>query len=244
MRPFLGVQVYGASAFSKNKDAALDFISFATCTTSAVELYKGFIKVPVRKSVLESDATVKANPNIAIWNAQAADGVPMPNIPAMSNVWKPWGDAMDAIIPGNAPDDQVQSLLDNAVAQIKTASRADQVGSLRIMCALWRSAATRGKLTRLAGTACASHALIFPAHDRASAPQACVDRSVHLWRIPTNEGSTMAVRRLLFRPPGAPRRPRQTDKSAYLYLAPVLVATLLFIIMPFLYTVYISFTNY
>lgn len=120
MRPFLGVQVYGASAFSKNKEAALDFISFATCTTSAIEQYKGFIKAPVRKSVLDS-ADVKANPNIAIWNAQAADGVPMPNIPAMSNVWKPWGDAMDAIIPGNAPDDQVKSLLDNAVAQIKTA---------------------------------------------------------------------------------------------------------------------------
>ncbi|MFL5801421.1 MAG: extracellular solute-binding protein [Roseiflexaceae bacterium] len=120
MRPFLGVQVFGASAFSKNKEAALDFISFATCTTSAIDLYKGFSKVPVRTSAIES-AEVKQNPNIAIWNEQAADGVPMPNIPAMSNVWKPWGDAMDAIIPANAPDDQVKGLLDNAVAQIKTA---------------------------------------------------------------------------------------------------------------------------
>ena len=39
-------------------------------------------------------------------------------------------------------------------------------------------------------------------------------------------------------------RARPTDWSAYLYLAPVLVSTLLFIILPFLYTVYISFTNY
>jgi maltose-binding protein MalE len=120
MRPFLGVQVFGANAFSQNKEAALDFISFATCTTSAVELYKGFNKVPVRTSAIES-AEVKANPNIAIWNEQAAEGIPMPNIPAMSNVWKPWGDAMDAIIPANAPDDQIKSLLDGAVAQIKTA---------------------------------------------------------------------------------------------------------------------------
>ena len=44
-------------------------------------------------------------------------------------------------------------------------------------------------------------------------------------------------------PAGAPRA-RPTDKSAYLYLAPVLVETLLFIIMPFIYTVYISFANY
>ena len=120
MVPFLGVQVFGGNAFSKNKEAALDFMSFATCTTSAITLYKGNNKVPVRTSAIDS-AEVKANPNIAIWNAEAADGVPMPNIPAMSNVWKPWGDAMDAIIPADAPDDQVKGLLDNAVAQIKTA---------------------------------------------------------------------------------------------------------------------------
>jgi len=45
----------------------------------------------------------------------------MPNIPEMSSVWVPWGDAMDGIIPQNAPDDQVQTLLDNAVEQIKSA---------------------------------------------------------------------------------------------------------------------------
>jgi arabinogalactan oligomer/maltooligosaccharide transport system permease protein len=38
-------------------------------------------------------------------------------------------------------------------------------------------------------------------------------------------------------------KPRQ-DLAAYLYLAPVLISTLLFIFLPFLYTVYISFTNY
>jgi arabinogalactan oligomer / maltooligosaccharide transport system substrate-binding protein len=120
MRPFLGVQVLGANAFSANKEAALDFLSFATCTTSSLTMQKAFNKVPVRTSAAESEE-LKANPNIAIWSSQAADGIPMPNIPAMSNVWKPWGDAMDAIIPGNAPDDQVQTLLDGAVEQIKTA---------------------------------------------------------------------------------------------------------------------------
>lgn len=125
MRPFLGVQVFAANAFSENKEAALDFISFATCTDSAVTLYGGNPKVPVRSSAVASEE-VSANPNIAIWNEQAADGIPMPNIPAMSNVWKPWGDAMDAIIPTNAPDDQVQTLLDNAVTQIQTAIQQTQ----------------------------------------------------------------------------------------------------------------------
>lgn len=45
----------------------------------------------------------------------------------------------------------------------------------------------------------------------------------------------------------APRsvpRSQRTDPSAYLYLLPVLISTLVFIILPFLYTAYISFTNY
>jgi arabinogalactan oligomer/maltooligosaccharide transport system substrate-binding protein len=125
MVPFLGVQVMGANAFSANKEAALDFINFATCTTNSIALQVPVNKVPVRTSAVESEE-LKANPNIAVWSEQAADGVPMPNIPAMSNVWKPWGDAMDAIIPTNAPDDQVQTLLDNAVTQIQTAIQQTQ----------------------------------------------------------------------------------------------------------------------
>src|SRR5262249_6939004 len=115
MRPFLGVQVWAANAYSKNKDAALDFIAYATGTNAVVEQYQGFIKAPVRQSAAASPV-VTANPNIPVWSAQAADGVPMPNIPEMTNVWKPWGDAMDGIIPKNAPDDQVKTLLDDAVA--------------------------------------------------------------------------------------------------------------------------------
>jgi maltose-binding protein MalE len=125
MRPFLGVQVFAANAFSEKQDAALDFLSFATCTDSAVTLYGGNAKVPVRSSAVESEA-VSANPNIAVWNEQAQDGIPMPNIPAMSNVWKPWGDAMDAIIPTNASDAEIQTLLDNAVTQIQTAIEQTQ----------------------------------------------------------------------------------------------------------------------
>lgn len=125
MKPFIGVQVMAANSNSKNLDAALDFVQFATCTDSTVELYKAFKKAPARTSVLDSEV-LKANPNIQVWNEQAKDGVPMPNIPAMSNVWKPWGDAMDAIIVQNAPDDQVQGILDTSVEQIKAAIQQTQ----------------------------------------------------------------------------------------------------------------------
>lgn len=39
-------------------------------------------------------------------------------------------------------------------------------------------------------------------------------------------------------------RPQRSQRAAYLYLLPVIVAAILFTIVPFIYTVYISFTNY
>jgi arabinogalactan oligomer / maltooligosaccharide transport system substrate-binding protein len=120
MSPFLGIQLWAANTYGKNKDAALDLVAFLAGSNSVVEQYQAFVKPPVRQS-LSSNPVISANPNVAVWTEQAADGVPMPNIPEMSSVWTPWGGALDAIIPPNAPDDQVQTLLDNAVEQIKTA---------------------------------------------------------------------------------------------------------------------------
>jgi arabinogalactan oligomer/maltooligosaccharide transport system substrate-binding protein len=120
MKPFLGVQAMVASAYSEKQEASLDFINFVTQTASVGELFKAFIKLPVRTTALETDE-VKANPNMAIWGEQALDAEPMPNIAAMSNVWTPWSDAMDGIIPENAADDQVKTLLDGAVDNIKQA---------------------------------------------------------------------------------------------------------------------------
>jgi len=120
MKPFLGVQAMAASAYSKNHEAALDFVNFMTQTPNVEELFRAFIKLPVRTTALETP-TVKASVNMPTWAAQALDAEPMPNIAAMSNVWQPWSDAMDGIIPKNAADDDVKSLLDGAVENIKQA---------------------------------------------------------------------------------------------------------------------------
>jgi arabinogalactan oligomer / maltooligosaccharide transport system substrate-binding protein len=125
MRPFLGVQVMGASAFSRNQEAAFDLMNFITCTDNVVTYFGGSAKVPVRQSALEAEA-IQSNENIAVWNAQAEVGIPMPNIPAMNNVWRPWGDAVDAIVPPNTPDDQIQQLMDTAVEQIRAAIQQTQ----------------------------------------------------------------------------------------------------------------------
>jgi arabinogalactan oligomer/maltooligosaccharide transport system permease protein len=42
----------------------------------------------------------------------------------------------------------------------------------------------------------------------------------------------------------ASRRPRVTHRSAYFYLMPVAISALVFTLIPFFYTLYISFTNY
>lgn len=124
MRPFVGVQAMVASAYGENQEAALDFIAFATGTNSAVQLFQAEPKPPARISAQQSE-TVQANPNTAVWAEQATLGIAMPNIAAMGSVWTPWGAAMDAIVAANAPDDQIQGLLDDAVAQIREAIAAN-----------------------------------------------------------------------------------------------------------------------
>ncbi len=123
--PFVGVQALAVGEQSENKEAALDLVNFVTCTNSVASMQAGFNRPPARLSAAQAPE-VAAKPNVSVWLQQAETGVPMPNHPAMSQVWKPWGDAVDAIIAGNAPDDQIQPLLDNAVQQVKDAIQKTQ----------------------------------------------------------------------------------------------------------------------
>ncbi|MCW5853592.1 MAG: maltose ABC transporter substrate-binding protein, partial [Anaerolineae bacterium] len=115
-QPFSGVQMFLVNSKSANKAAAADLVSFLANKDSAVALTKAFNKAPVRKDVLD-DASLKDNTELKAWADQASVAVPMPNIPEMQQVWKPWSDATDAIIPGKA---EAKSTMDQAVAQIKS----------------------------------------------------------------------------------------------------------------------------
>lgn len=120
MVPFVGIQANVVSAFSKNQEAALDFISFMSGTDSVVEFFKSQQKVPARVSAQQSEV-VSQNENQAVWTEQLDYGKPMPNVAAMGEVWTPWGAAMDAIIPPNASDEETQQYLSDAVEQIRQA---------------------------------------------------------------------------------------------------------------------------
>jgi maltose-binding protein MalE len=124
MTPFVGYQAACVNAYSQNLEAAQDFISFMGSGEGVTLMLAGINRAPVRTSLVS--AAVELNPNLDQWAAQAALGVPMPNIPAMSQVWTPWGDAMTGIVTNNVSDEEVQALMDQAVQQIQSAIQASQ----------------------------------------------------------------------------------------------------------------------
>ena len=118
MKPFVGCQAMLVNAYSKQQEAALDFVNYLAGTDSAVAIFQADRKVPARNSALQ-DPNVAANPWVTTWAQQASVGLPMPNIAQMADVWTPWAGIMDAIIVPNTPDDQIQGFLDQLVQQIQ-----------------------------------------------------------------------------------------------------------------------------
>lgn len=114
MVPFTGVQFVGVNAYTKQRELALRLAKLYGGRRGQEVLYLETGRIPVRQDVLEL-ASVKKDPLVGVWSRQAALGEPMPNIPEMQAVWKPWGDAMDVIVPGKA---EVKPMLDLAVKQI------------------------------------------------------------------------------------------------------------------------------
>lgn len=124
MIPFVGFQAMCVNAYSENVAAAQDLVNYIGSAEGVGMMVEGFNKAPVRSSVTQ--AAIELNPNFEQWVAQAEAGVPMPNIPAMSKVWEPWGSAMTGIIVNNVPDEEVQALLDDAVATIEAEIQRSQ----------------------------------------------------------------------------------------------------------------------
>lgn len=117
LRPFSGIQAVCANAFGEQQEASMDLVNFLGSVEGVGYTFAGFNKAPVHNSM--RDQAVEVSPTLAIIMEQVEEAVPMPNIPQMAQVWTPWGDAMDGIVMSNVSDEEVQTLLDNAVDQIK-----------------------------------------------------------------------------------------------------------------------------
>ena len=120
-KPFVGVQGFMVSAFSKNKILAQAFLNeFIANKETMMGLYETGSRPPVYIPAAEEAAE---NPDIAGVLESAADGIPMPSIPEMASVWESWSDSLELIL---TQKQDVKPAMDNAVEQINKAIQASQ----------------------------------------------------------------------------------------------------------------------
>ncbi|MGE5573355.1 MAG: extracellular solute-binding protein [Bacteroidota bacterium] len=112
-KPFVGVQGFMVSSFSKNKLLAKAFLNEFVATEKTMKAL--FDKDPRPPAFLPTAKAVSSDPDIAGIGASAAEGVPMPAIPEMASVWTAWTNGLELII--NQKLDP-QKAMDDAVAQI------------------------------------------------------------------------------------------------------------------------------
>ena len=99
--PFVGVQGFYLSAQSDNTLLANEFLTNYIATEDAQRtLYEADPRLPALSALAEE---FSADPITAGFVASAANGVPMPSIPEMGDVWDLWNAAQIQIITGADP---------------------------------------------------------------------------------------------------------------------------------------------
>ena len=111
----VGVQMLGVNSKSKHVKEAWDLVNYMS-THLPLPLYRASGRVPATIAAAKNKA-VLANPVTQTVLAAAAKGQPMPNIPEMSVVWTPVGNALQLLVKGeiSAKDAAVQ--MTNQVAK-------------------------------------------------------------------------------------------------------------------------------
>lgn len=109
LNSFSGVKGWFVSDFSEHKYWATDLALFITNATNGEHYFNVAGEIPAR-----TDVTIDDELRNGIL-AQAEFAEPMPNVPEMSQVWEPMGDALQFISQG----DNVAEVLEEAVQDIK-----------------------------------------------------------------------------------------------------------------------------
>ncbi|NYE71825.1 sugar ABC transporter substrate-binding protein [Microlunatus parietis] len=120
-RPFVGVQGFILSARSKNALLATEFlVNYLGTKEVQLKLFEQGDRVPALTEAAE-DATVTGNPLVQGYAEAGQDGLPMPSIPPMAQVWTFWGGAEAAIVGGAEPEQTWTTMAKNIEAAIKKA---------------------------------------------------------------------------------------------------------------------------
>ncbi len=114
--PFLGVQGVVVNAYSKNKNAAVNFAKALVTGRNLVSFNQAGGRIPVSKSAAK---TLEKDPVVAGFSQVFPRGVPMPNIPEMGKVWGPWGNAINLAIQKR--DSNIKKIVEDMVAEIRKA---------------------------------------------------------------------------------------------------------------------------
>lgn len=113
-KQFVGVKGYYISNFSNNKEEALKFLLWLTSKENNFRQYEMTAIIPAREDITAMPEFAN-NENFKAFATQAERGVPMPNIPEMSQVWEPMNNALTFVANGDATPEEVMPL---AVMQI------------------------------------------------------------------------------------------------------------------------------
>lgn len=98
---FVGAQGFMISSFSEQKDLAKSFVlDFMSQESTQLALFEAGGRPPALTSAFEQ---VSADPDIAGFGESGANGVPLPAIPEMSNVWVALGLAEVNVLRGADP---------------------------------------------------------------------------------------------------------------------------------------------
>jgi len=113
-KPFIGVQGFMISSKSPNHIFALEFLAnFIDQKEIMYKLYQADPRIPTRADVL---ALVQDQPDVVAFAGSAANGTPMPNIPAMNSVWSAMAGALTQIINNLlTPEQALQEAVDKII---------------------------------------------------------------------------------------------------------------------------------
>jgi arabinogalactan oligomer / maltooligosaccharide transport system substrate-binding protein len=104
-KPFVGVQTAFVSSKSENKKQAWDLLKYIS-ENGSKKFAQLSARIPVLKATL-NDADIKNDKLISGIAAVAAQGEPMPNIPAIQTMWDPEKNNLTLLTAGKAQVDQV-----------------------------------------------------------------------------------------------------------------------------------------
>ena len=120
-RPFVGVQGFMISSFSKNKMLAKAFLNeYVATADTMMALFKQDPRPP---AYLATARAVSSDADIRATGDSAAAGIPMPAIPEMSAVWTAWANAIELTFNQKL---EPKKALDDATAQIISAIKASK----------------------------------------------------------------------------------------------------------------------